>query len=265
VKLTTTIFCFLFGFNLFGQFQLPFPDDSVNMSFWTQHRYTPPDPADPQQIPIANYYYMYLNMGTDSIDGNLYHRLFTDFSIGCIGHYRVDGNKVYYRSDYAEEQNSNDEHGVYPASEYVLYDFDLIVGDTFQLTPSYDIILANIDSIMINGIYYRKFNFDTPVVANLPFDYHWIEGIGSSIGFYPYFYYFEDFLYFKCFLQNGEDYFTNGIDCFNGNAGVVEFNASSKQIIRISDYLGRVVPDSPNVLLIYTYDDGSTRRVFRIE
>lgn len=78
--------------------------------------------------------------------------------------------------------------------EFLLYDFDLAIGDTFNLTPYNFKVLQSIDSILIEGAYYRKFNFES--------NYYWIEGIGSSIGFFPYFDFFEKQLHFNCFYDD---------------------------------------------------------------
>ncbi|MCJ8289073.1 MAG: T9SS type A sorting domain-containing protein [Crocinitomicaceae bacterium] len=207
--------------NLFGQFQIPFPNDPTNEAVWTQRRYTPPDPATPQ-FPQADYFYTYNNFGIDTIEGIQYNRLYQDWA-GPIGHYRIDSLKVYYRSDYAAVY-SPDQHGAYipGGGEYLLYDFGLSVGDTFQIVPNGEIVLNEIDSILIDGFYYRTFHFNEPYPWYQPLEYYWIEGIGSSTGFYPVFDYFEDQLYFKCFWNNGLIYYTNGIDCFDESLGIEE-------------------------------------------
>ena len=201
--------------NLFGQLQLPFPDDANIEATWKQHRYKPPDPADPY-IVIADYYYSYYNQGTDSIEGELYHRLFSDQNAWEIAHYRVDSLKVYYRSDYALEATSYDQHGfdIPGGGEYVLYDYGLAVGDTFYF-PLWGahMVLNHFDSVQVDGLYYKTFHFDYNNNFYFPLEYYWIEGIGSSIGFYPYFDYFEDQLYFHCFFENNIEYYANGIDC----------------------------------------------------
>ena len=55
--------------------------------------------------------------------------------------------------------------------------------------------------------------------------------------------------------------------CFNScSVGIEEqSNISSRQLLQIVDLMGRETPYKPNVPLIYIYDDGSTKRVFKIE
>ena len=62
-----------------------------------------------------------------------------------IAHIREQGKNVFIRSD---------------TSEYLLYNFNLNLGDT--LPPSYNnffenITISSIDSININGVFLRKF------------------------------------------------------------------------------------------------------------
>jgi hypothetical protein len=212
-----TIFLLSISTTTFGQLQFPFPNDPTLEATWYQRRYIPADPADPQQT-ITEYIYSYNNFGVDTIDGIEYNRLYQDWQ-GPIGHYRVDGSKVYYRSDHAS-MYSNDEHGLLTwqggGAEYLMYDFGLSVGDTFEVVTYGNIILTSIDSILVDGIYLKTFHFDVNQIPwYQPLEYYWIEGIGSSTGFYPVFDYFEDQLYFHCFWDINLTYFTNGYDCFD--------------------------------------------------
>lgn len=75
-------------------------------------------------------------------------------------------------------------------NEVVLYDFNLLVGDTFHIDPFFDfaafpyVTVLYIDSIMTNDGIYRKF-FQLSEGAN------WIEGIGADYGTitYPWYQY----------------------------------------------------------------------------
>jgi hypothetical protein len=75
------------------------------------------------------------------------------------------------------------------------------VGDTFDVQIDQQIVLETIDSVEINGTYYRKFNFEQINWYSGGF-YHWIEGIGSQLGFFPYFNGFENYLGFECFHED---------------------------------------------------------------
>jgi hypothetical protein len=74
--------------------------------------------------------------------------------------------------------------------EVVLYDFDLAVGDTLNLTsfgsvplcPEDTFIVNSIDSIDVGGTYRTSYNIH--INATVGYDpIHLIEGIGSSMGF----------------------------------------------------------------------------------
>ncbi len=49
------------------------------------------------------------------------------------------------------------------------------------------------------------------------------------------------------------------------NVGLEEVAPSSLEVIEVYDLLGRVTKTQPNTLLIYKYEDGTTKRVFKVE
>lgn len=68
-----------------------------------------------------------------------------------------------------------------------LYDFSLNVGDSvlFDLYGMYPewLHVINIDSVQINGAYYRRLKFEEPSISAFDWlDEEWIEGIGSKHG-----------------------------------------------------------------------------------
>lgn len=68
-----------------------------------------------------------------------------------------------------------------------LYDFSLSVGDSvlFDLYGIYSewLQVINVDSVQINGDYYRRLKFDEPSFSAFDWlDEEWIEGIGSKHG-----------------------------------------------------------------------------------
>ena len=48
-------------------------------------------------------------------------------------------------------------------------------------------------------------------------------------------------------------------------AGLDELNSVSKELIKITDLMGRETKDIPNTPLIYIYSDGTTEKVFRVK
>lgn len=90
------------------------------------------------------------------------------------------------------EDTINKKVFAYYAGDSLMYDFSLQVGDTihssalaiFRNAGVDTIRVDNIDSILINGVYHKRFNSTpTMVPGNFPQVYHYIEGIGSTEGF----------------------------------------------------------------------------------
>jgi hypothetical protein len=100
-----------------------------------------------------------------------YHKLYksTDSVLTAnefCGGLREDGSKrVYY-------------YNPSTASESLIYDFGLAVGDTLRITGAGGIV-SSIDSVSINGQYRRRMNFRT-YSGNPWSSGSWIEGLGNS-------------------------------------------------------------------------------------
>jgi hypothetical protein len=101
---------------------------------------------------------------TDSLfQSNLFYR----------GLLREENNKVFY----LDTLNQLD----------TLYDFSLNVGDTvlfdlYGMSPEW-LHVINVDSIQINGQYYKRLKFEEPSISAFDWlDEEWIEGIGSKHG-----------------------------------------------------------------------------------
>ena len=107
-----------------------------------------------------------------------------------VAHIREQGKKVFIRSD---------------TSEYLLYNFNLSVGDT--LPPSYNnffdnITISSLDSINVNGVFLRKFELNGGSSSFL------IEGIGHEFGFLePFPPILECGFQLDCYQRNGLTYF----------------------------------------------------------
>ncbi len=98
-------------------------------------------------------------------------------------------------------------------TEYLLYDFNMIVGDTVQGWLNYSsflgwfptvLVVGSIDSILIVNQYRKRFNFMVPGAPGTPIP-QFIEGIGST--FDPFtgpLYEFEWGIRLTCFRQNGQ-------------------------------------------------------------
>lgn len=98
-------------------------------------------------------------------------------------------------------------------TEYLLYDFNMIVGDTVQGWLNYSsflgwfptvLVVGSIDSILIVNQYRKRFNFMVPGAPGTPIP-QFIEGIGST--FDPFsgpLYEFEWGVWLTCFSHNNQ-------------------------------------------------------------
>ena len=108
--------------------------------------------------------------GDTIIGANTYKKLYGNAN-SCLGtnYVREDNKIIYYYSPDS-------------AAEYVLYDFNLLVGDTIfnpyccWQDPDHDtVIVAQIDSSLLADNQYHKYWFAQDCV-------HWIEGVGNELG-----------------------------------------------------------------------------------
>lgn len=144
-------------------------------------------PAANQQNPdfVATTTTVYGFQGDTLIDNELWFKFYSTsdsmFQSDLLYHglLRVENNKVFY----LDTLNQLD----------ALYDFSLNVGDSvlYDLNGMFPewLQVINVDSIQINGDYYRRLKFAEPIMnAFDELNEVWIEGIGSVHGpLFPYF------------------------------------------------------------------------------
>ena len=254
------LFSVLITFNGQSQIDIPFPDSTGAWvmtgigygSPWDEDIYWPYRNFVDGDTMIASKNYTKIWEGNSNI-------LDTTFFLNLVGYYRVDSLKVFYlHAFYLNEGSANG----FPMDtvEYLLYDFGIQPGDTFDLAGinTGAIVLDSIDSVMFNGNYYRRFNFN-PNTLNYysPHPIYWIEGIGSSTGIFPFLLYFENDLIFHCFHENDDSFAFNlagGTSCFDIPLSISEAHKSNIDVYPnpVSDYL--IIENknaSPAVLQIY--------------
>lgn len=236
-------------FNSYSQFTLPFPD---SLAVWTNTEWIGPDPLDPLSTTVSSPSTI-SSVGQDSLNGELYTFITHDYTwslldgpyivgyyVGwnyipeSIGYYRVDSSKVYYTDHEpgiiaagGSPFNTYTDNHFNTSGEILLYDFGLVVGDTFNVTTGDTLVVESIDSILINSYYYKRINFD-PLPGpwmTLPDDYFWIEGIGSSLGFYPYVLNFESGSYFECFHEYWAPFDQMSYDSYSHSGACLTANA----------------------------------------
>ena len=159
-------------------------------------------------------HYQYVITGDTVINALTYHKIIRSGYPGCNaepfmgtspnGAFRNDtlNKKVFFIS--ADSTN-----------EVLLYDFNLTIGDTVHgyleniaqamMGPTYSAVIDNIDSVLINSSYRKRWKFK-PYLFNTPnnWDGYIIEGIGNTLGLLEGFLNrFESNGYLVCYSENG--------------------------------------------------------------
>ncbi|HLG33365.1 MAG TPA: T9SS type A sorting domain-containing protein [Bacteroidia bacterium] len=185
-------------------------------------------------------YYSYTINGDTIINGNNYHKL----SVPAVIMTGCSSGGVYpgYSAGYIRQDISNKKVFFVPplnndTVEQLLYDFNLVVGDTVKgylvyLCPSDVITIIAMDSVLINGTFRKRWE-TTPSWLN---GYYFIEGIGSLYGL------LESICpgvespntSLTCFKQNGLTlYPDSSINC-NLIDGIINISGDDISLIEIS-------------------------------
>ena len=193
--------------NCFAQVNLPFPDSSAS---WYETEIIYGGPGDPWTYSIGRF----VVDGDTSIYGINYNKLYwydncDSLPDGIVGYYRVDSMKVYYRDEFSLPvpplvNLPYTDFAFSDTGEVLIYDFDLQVGDTFRFQTNVIDSVSMIDSVLLNGYYYKRIEFQNMYTNGNIDPYYWIEGVGSTYGFFPAYFIFENALFFNC-LASGID------------------------------------------------------------
>lgn len=113
--------------------------------------------------------------GDTSINNISYKTMYTSGDSLNLNWFKTDdyirenaSKKVYYK-----EGNSD---------EFLLYDFGLVVGDTFTINEC-NITVVEIDTILLNnGEERKRMKMESPGVGSFTDAVYWVEGIGSEAG-----------------------------------------------------------------------------------
>jgi hypothetical protein len=138
----------------------------------------------------ADYYYQYYISGDTLINSYKYKKIYRSFvlvnNVSCPPPY---GPPTSPSSGYVgalkDDSIANKTFFLFPntTTDSLLYDYNLNVGDTMkgfisQYPYGYNMVVLSIDSVLINGQYRKKWNFNKSFN-----DYPYIiEGIGTSCG-----------------------------------------------------------------------------------
>jgi len=231
MKLALLIISFLLFQNLSAQqYESPFPDSNA---IWIQSRTVWDVTNQAYSVCGAKLF----SHDTTIYNGKTYHNLyFEDYDYNPsnhfsflwqenvtqekIGMFHIDSLKVYYKplpNSVGYPCFTGDPFvDADPFEEYLLYDFSLNVGDTFYVQEDHRSVLVNIDSINIDGTYYRRFKFNQ-LDWWFTLDNFWIEGIGSSLGFFPYFSAHHGFYAFSCFHEDTDTSLTDPLFSYSNS------------------------------------------------
>jgi hypothetical protein len=212
--------------------------------------------------------------GDTAINGKTYHKI---YSSGKSYYYVYNsGSTSYYQNVYKGCIREDSLKHVYlylneNAHEYLMYDFNLGLGDTLSnnlygmgLLHSYDpsikLIVKAIDSVIVGGDYHRRYRFNYSFRT-----LYLIEGVGSSDGLMEEFDAFPTYYTnLICFKQDSIDAYPYGQACDLVVTGIEEIASEQKiqlfpnpscgtftinfkdevpenAILRISDQLGQTV------------------------
>ncbi len=158
----------------------PFPKSG---GAWLQHYF------NHTTQPISGYAYL-IEQEKDTVINNLTYSLLYKTSQSA---YNTPKGWVisHYRSEYGALREDSFKHiyffDLHDKKEYLIYDFNLQVGDTIPLgynhkNENYPIVISNIDSILIDTVYRKRFGL-SDMSSNYTEPYAYIiEGIGSKYG-----------------------------------------------------------------------------------
>ncbi|MCK9400101.1 MAG: T9SS type A sorting domain-containing protein [Bacteroidales bacterium] len=190
---------------------------NVDSEWYTARIYPNPSPEDPYFVQTKSTHYGFI--GDTLINNEIWVKMYSSWDtlfyleLHFQGFIHSSDGIVVFRDVY----NNLD----------TLYNFNLNVGDSVFYDfgfNSTNVAIIDIDSILINGVYFKRFYFDEPF-ENTTFEFLneiWIEGIGSVHG--PLFPHqpelfsseIPDKRDLTCSFTNGFQYFNNPSydDCF---------------------------------------------------
>lgn len=229
MKKVLLILFVLFSINSFSQTYHPFPD---SVGVWRQVSTT----GDPDFNPPFNRdsYSLFLN-GDTILNNNTYQKLYkseSPYNIDTssavyIGALREINKKIYFYPDSLGLNNSvlwychlhDSPSPLFYNSEALLYDFDVIIGDTvhFHHMDTTFLVINSIDSILIANQYRKKYNYFYSSTSNCNgqgYDNSYVEGIGNiNSGLLSlWIFYFENSEQLSCFEDN-EIFYSNVPNC----------------------------------------------------
>lgn len=150
--------------------------------------------------------FSYALSGDTLINGFYYHKISKPF-INIVGVSGTQYNYAGYAGSIRQDTTNRKIYFIFSTDniEYLLYDFNLQVGDTLKgysqfFCPSFIKTIISTDSILIGSSYRKRWNTNQ--------NFSIIEGIGSTLGLLDFcFYSLSPTNILTCFQQNGQSLF----------------------------------------------------------
>ncbi len=240
--------------------QVPYTSIDFENSVWSQSSYA---------VWFSTSFYEVVVDGDTLINNVAYHKL---YSYGITYFYDdpwqfeiVDSMEI---DEYSGAIRENDQKQVLlvgrgAMQESVLFDYNLILGDTIETVASGGGgisgigIVNQIDSVLVCGTWRNRYRFDLPLAPA-----YFIEGVGSSAGILPSYEYFESGSWLNCYSNNNcecgdlmvnnkevttkdteYDIFPNPIST---NFTVKSFNDSAGTRMTVFNLMGQIVYSETN-------------------
>ncbi len=198
----------------------PFPDSNAVWNVFAQgccanNCATPPFPNPVMQDFVMSYF-----LAGDTLINNMtYQKLLKSGSAHEHCYFGTGVNNWnFFNNDYTggirQDTSLRRVYFIYDnnSTECLLYDFNLVVGDTAGgncIFPNDCGVITSIDSVFIGGSYRNRFNF----AGLMP--YSLIEGIGSTSGLLEPLCPFEYFGVLNCMTHNGQVLYTDSVSICN--------------------------------------------------
>jgi|GEM_PF-1593798 len=168
---------------------VPFPKENASWHIDNLSMDCPPSPALCSQSTMA--------LADDTTINGLTYTKINSVYLGEI----TSSILSFFREDTAERKV----YGLFWDGEYLVYDFSLMVGDTFFVPPPLSswpeanefYIITSIDTILVGNSLRKKFTFTGD--ATIEESSFWIEGIGGGSGPLMSHYVFESWSILRCF------------------------------------------------------------------
>ena len=161
----------------------PFPDSA----FWRVDKYY--DEPFQSNWCFVKYYFQYYSSGDTLINSFVHKKIYRSFelvNVQSCSTYSIypSGQPADYAGALRDDSVANKTFFVFKNknNDSLLYDYNLIVGDTmkgFSLYTNSNLVVLSIDSVLINGQYRKRWNFPKDNNNDSTF---FIAGVGSSGG-----------------------------------------------------------------------------------